>query len=281
MSSEDYPPWVVLNVPHDSTLIPASVRDQFLLDEEGLREELVCMTDHMTHLLFSGSATEATVIRAPVSRLVVDVERFPEDDQEPMAGRGMGAIYTVTSALTPLRRPLTQEERSYLMDTYYWPHHHALQAAVDYSLLKYDRCLILDCHSFPSDELPYEMLNEPKGRPDICIGTDDFHTEDALALAFEECFSSSDWTVRMNDPFAGAIVPTGSYQRDKRVQSIMVEVNRSIYLDSNALRFEGIASVSDQIKSICVSAIDKFIKASGFCSTTEKSGYAESPVTDP
>ena len=36
----------------------------------------------------------------------------------------------------------------------------------------------------------------------------------------------------MNTPFAGAIVPEPFYsQRDKRVRSLMVEVNRSLYMD--------------------------------------------------
>jgi hypothetical protein len=39
----------------------------------------------------------------PVSRLVVDPERFVDDATEPMAACGMGVIYTQTSQRMPLR----------------------------------------------------------------------------------------------------------------------------------------------------------------------------------
>ncbi|NBP40398.1 MAG: hypothetical protein EBV34_18570, partial [Betaproteobacteria bacterium] len=76
MSPMQYPPWVVLHIPHDSTVIPAQVRDQFLLNDSALTLELQRMTDHFTNLLFAEPPGDAAVVRAPVSRLVVDVERF-------------------------------------------------------------------------------------------------------------------------------------------------------------------------------------------------------------
>ena len=114
-SDPGYPPWVVLHVPHDSTWIPPRDREPFLLDDDALALELARMTDHHTHALFAEGVPAAQVVRAPVSRLVVDVERFEDDAAEPMAARGMGVVYTVTSQLEPLRRPLTAAEREDLL----------------------------------------------------------------------------------------------------------------------------------------------------------------------
>ena len=179
-----FPPWVVLHVPHDAITIPTDVRGQFLLTDVELREELRRMTDHFTHALFAGPEAADSIVRAPVSRLVVDVERFPDDADEPMAARGMGAIYEVTSRLVPLRRKLTAAERETLLATYYRPHHAHLELVVSQALERFGRCLVLDCHSFPSVALPYEQANPTSARPDICIGTDEFHTNAKLAGAF-------------------------------------------------------------------------------------------------
>lgn len=50
------------------------------------------MTDHLTDVLFA--VPGVTSVRFPVSRLVLDPERFESDDREVMATKGMGVVYT-------------------------------------------------------------------------------------------------------------------------------------------------------------------------------------------
>lgn len=253
-----YPPWVIMHIPHDSNVIPPEVRSQFLLSDAELQLELQRMTDHFTHSLFAEPNGDATVVRAPVSRLVVDVERFPDDTAEPMAARGMGAIYEVTSHLRPLRRRLSPNEREMLMQTWYDPHHQRLEAVVSDTLDRYGRCLVIDGHSFPGAALPYENSLPAIARPDICIGSDPFHTPKALEQSFVEVFGRNGWKVKVNEPFAGALVPASRYQCDPRVMAVMVEVNRDLYLNPASwgpnLEFDGIAK---EIKACCVAGLAK------------------------
>jgi len=254
-----YPPWVVLHIPHDSTFIPDQVRPQFLLSDQDLALELQRMTDHFTHALFAEPSSEATVIRAPVSRLVIDVERFADDDQEPMAARGMGAVYEVTSHLTPLRRRLSAEEREALMRTWYHPHHDRLEAAVTDVLDRHGRCLVIDGHSFPDTALPYENADAAISRPDICIGSDPFHTPTAIEQAFVEVFRRSGWRVAVNEPFAGALVPASRYRRDSRVMAVMIEVNRDLYLDAESFEPNSdFARIATEVRHRCVEALKVF-----------------------
>lgn len=224
------PEWVLLHVPHASTHVPESVRNQFICGDEVLERELILMTDHHTDWLFAEVASADQVVRSPVSRLVVDVERFPEDAEEPMAARGMGAIYSSTSDLAPLRRELESVERQGLMDEWYWPHHRAFESSISQVLDRHGRVLILDCHSFPSAPLPYE-LDQTANRPEICIGTDGFHTPASLSSGFRDCLACQGFIVDFNSPFAGSIVPMRYYHADPRVQSMMIEVRRDQYLN--------------------------------------------------
>jgi len=250
------PPWVVLHVPHDSTDIPAAVRSQFVLPDDELAHEVIAMTDRHTYRLFGADALGDRAIRAPVSRLVLDVERFEDDSAEPMASRGMGVIYSRTSSGKRLRRVLSPDERQELLERFYRPHHAALGAAVDSALRDHGRCLVLDCHSFPAVALPYEQAAGGGDRPDICIGTDEFHTPQLLAQAFTSEFASAGWTVKVNDPFAGALVPAGCYRRDSRVASIMVEINRSLYMDEKeATPFQEFEAIRERIRVCCARAV--------------------------
>jgi len=251
-----YPPWVVLHVPHDATAVPGGVRPQFVLDDAELARELVRMTDHRTLELFRDPASPAAVVRAPVSRLVVDVERFPDDADEPMAARGMGAVYTVTPHGAPLRRPLGAAERDVLLRAWYWPHHARLEAAVDAAIARHGRCLVIDCHSFPGTALPYEGADLLAPRPDICIGSDDFHTHAALARRFVAAFRRAGWTVHLDAPFAGALVPGSRYRRDARVAAVMVEVNRGLYLrEVDATPLPEFADVARRVRACCARAL--------------------------
>ena len=257
MTSPEWPPWVVLHIPHESTTLPADVRSRLLLDDENLRNEVIRMTDHLTGELFTGNAAETTVVRAPVSRLVVDVERFPDDADEPMASRGMGAVYTTTSQRTPLRADISKRERERLMRDYYHPHHARLETAVASAIDRYGRCTLIDCHSFPSVALPYECADHSRERPDICIGTDDFHTRSALTDAFVRAFQQAGWRVGLNDPFRGALVPRSRYRKDARVEAVMVEINRGLYLrETDATPLAGFADIAERIRGCCRDALE-------------------------
>ena len=96
---------VILHIPHSSREIPDGLRDQFVLDDEGLSAELDLMTDAFTAELFFWGG--AMVVRLPFSRLLVDVERFSEDDKEPMSSVGMGMIYARTSSVCSSTEKLT------------------------------------------------------------------------------------------------------------------------------------------------------------------------------
>ena len=209
---------IILHIPHASTVLPSKV--EFLLGQEELAYEVNAMTDHHTDRLFDLPGAHRCVF--PVSRLVVDPERFIDD---PMESVGMGVVYTHTANGEALRA-ISGIDRLALINTYYHTHHTALTRMVDECLEQHGRCLIIDCHSFPAQPLPYESdLN----RPELCIGTDPYHTSTSLKDCLSTVFKALGYDVAIDSPFSGTIVPLKHYHKDQRVASVMIEVNRSLY----------------------------------------------------
>lgn len=221
---------VVLHIPHASRNIPPEFLPELLLDSADLETELRLMTDAYTEEAAAGDWAEF-VVKAPVSRLVVDVERFRVDAEESMSQVGMGAVYTKTQDGRQLR-PFSAKRREAMLRLFYDPHHAKFAWAVNEMLQRFPRCLIIDVHSFPSKPLPYEP-DQTLERPDICIGTDDYHTPLHMIDAALSFFASRGWSVCENSPFAGSIVPLPHYGKERRVASIMVEINRALVMDES------------------------------------------------
>lgn len=221
--------FIILHIPHASRVIPGEIRKTFKLSDIELKKELIRKTDAFTDELFASDKSKSNSVVYSISRLVVDPERFAEDNMEPMSRKGMGVVYTRTSSGKILREYLTVEDRNNLLDKYYYPHHERLTIAVTDKLEILGKCLIIDCHSFSSSPLPCED-DQSIGRPDICIGTDEFHTPEWLTSKVVRLFQEFDFTVELNRPFSGTLVPMKFYQKEKSVMSIMIEINRSLYM---------------------------------------------------
>lgn len=242
-------PAVVLHIPHASIDVPLDLRASLLLDDEALALELLRMTDHYTDELFALGPADGIIVDFPVSRLVLDPERFEHDEQDRMSARGMGVVYTHTSQGTPLRNEPSAAEREALLARFYRPHHARLTKRVNESLAACGSCLVIDCHSFPSRALPYE-LDGAGVRPDICIGTDSYHTPLSLVERARSMFEHAGFTVAIDTPFAGALVPAAHYRRDQRVSALMIEVNRGRYMnEETGERLSDFAEVGERIRA--------------------------------
>jgi N-formylglutamate deformylase len=118
---------LLLHVPHASVEIPEAIRGQFIIGDAELSQEINLMTDHCTDWLMAPlhlPPVQMTI--SPVSRLVVDMERFADDKQEVMSKVGMGVFYTIGSQKEVIRSQLEDNERAALLLNYYLPHHNDL-----------------------------------------------------------------------------------------------------------------------------------------------------------
>ena len=218
---------LILHIPHASENIP--FKKGFVIGDTKIKEEILKLTDWFTDDLFYSDVD--TQIIASFSRVFCDVERFSDNSKEEMYKLGMGVLYTRCDDNT-LSRMVAPNLRKEILDNYYWPHHQSFSKAVIRQLKDRDTCLIVDCHSFPKTPL-LKGVNQRKNRPDFNIGTDKFHTPLDLVKKSEDYFKSLGYTVGIDWPYNGAIVPMEYYQKNKRVKSIMLEINRALYLEGD------------------------------------------------
>ena len=240
--------FAVLHIPHSATAIPPDLRSHLGMSEEELRQELLLMTDWYTDEIFA--LEDSVSVRFPVSRLVLDPERFVDDTKEVLSSRGMGVIHTRTSHGFQLREPPTPTERSDLVNRFYVPHHAALCDAVDSALKYRGHCLVVDCHSFPSQPLPYEH-DQSSDRPQVCLGTDSTHTPEWLVDLAKNLFRGACLEVAIDRPFSGALVPTKHLDRQLSVLAIMIELNRGLYMNElSGARLTEFPTVASTVQSI-------------------------------
>lgn len=234
---------ILIHVPHSSTFIPSEEWQYFATNN--LQREILCMTDHYCDDLFSAGHE---MICFPISRLVCDVERFRDDFLESMSAKGMGVVYTRCSDGTKLKR-IPEEHKNYILNNYYDEHHRILTEAVESRIRKYGKCIIVDGHTFCETPLAYEY-DQCQKRADICIGTDEFHTPKKLVSIVKTEFTKRGYSVSVDSPFSGAMVPAKYYLQDNRVISIMIEINRKLYIDHLANRTNRYQSVKRDISEI-------------------------------
>lgn len=230
---------MIIHIPHSSTRIPDF--EGCVVSGEIIDQEILKLTDWYTDEIFN--VDSAQIVQADFSRIYCDVERFRDDSMEVMAEHGMGVLYERLDTGEELRE-VSATLRKRILETYYDLHHARLETAVRESLLEHGRCLIIDGHSFPDKPLVRD-LSRRVPRPDINIGTDTYHSPESLVRLIMEFFEVRGYSVGLNWPFAGTIVPLKYYRKNPYVRSIMIEINRKLYLENCSSR------KSDGFPEIC------------------------------
>lgn len=216
--------------------IPHSKIDPFnKIDPKNIKESLELLTDQFTDDLFNHIGY--TKIIFPVSRFLCDVERFKYDDKMEKVGKGV--IYTRDVFNKPYT-PIIPKEFVYEL---YDEHHLLLTNAINKYKGYFKNIVIVDCHSFSEELIDYKCA-------DVCIGIDDFHTNPKLIDLVKTSFLKYGYSVDINKPFNGSIVPDIFYKKDNNVQSIMIELNKKIYLDDNYEKNNNYENVKNIINEI-------------------------------
>ncbi len=217
---------ILFHVPHSSLKIPKQYWDICVKDKKYIKNINIFLSDYLTDKLIPSNCHKLIF---KYSRLFCDVEKFKDDSKEIMAKKGMGVVYT-KDCDNIVTIPNKKYKRK-ILKSYYDKHHNKLDKAVTNLLKKYNKCIIIDFHSF-SDEM-IKKLFDINTAPDICIGVDSIYTDEKLTNITIEHFQKYGYSVAINNPYKGTIISNKYFnKKDKRLSSLMLEINKRVYLTS-------------------------------------------------
>ena len=199
---------IVLNIPHASV---GGLGVAKWNNKVALMKEVRKWTDWFTDVIFvPDNRPGIKSVVADYSRFVVDVESLLDD---PMNEIGQGIIYTKFNGL---QRTISDEEHMGMM-AYYYSYIKQLKSMLN------EHSLLIDCHSFPSG------LSDV----DVCIGVNNdwSRPSEFLIELVMEFFKQEGYRVELNTPYSHAIAPPMNFRYD----SIMIELNKRIYLNEDTL----------------------------------------------
>ena len=240
---------LVFASPHSGNRYPPGFIAQSRLDRQTLRRSEDSFVDEIFQ---AAPAMGAPLIRARFPRAYIDPNREPfeldpamfldelptyANTRSPRVAAGLGTIARVVATGADIYRgKLSFDEALERIRHYYWPYHAALRGLIDQTRDRFGFCILVDCHSMPSNNGPLERSNGT-GRIDIVLG--DCHGT-ACAPAVTETASAAlealGYRVTRNKPYSGGFVTRHYGRPSQAVHALQIEINRALYMDEASLR---------------------------------------------
>ncbi|SEF66675.1 N-formylglutamate deformylase [Marinobacterium lutimaris] len=218
---------LVVTMPHLGTYVPQEISQHFTEDAQARID-----TDwHLDRLYNFVEALGATVIRAEVSRYVVDLNRPPSNESLYPGQVVTSLCPTETFDGKPVYQPgydLTDAEIARRKELYWQPWHDCVAAELERLKAKHERVVLWDAHSIRS-LLPLHF----EGRlPDFNIGTnsgrscDKSIVEPVLAAVRE----AAPLTHILNGRYKGGYITRHYGDPDNRVHAVQMELAQACYM---------------------------------------------------
>lgn len=228
---------VLVEVPHASVVVPESVADELCAPRDALMRDADI---HVDKLYEHAPQLGATLLRAQVSRYVVDLNRAPtdvdaatvSDHPSPRVAQPRGVVWRATTDGRPvLTRSLTYAQLNARLERFYAPYHEALRTNLETLRSRFGFAILLAAHSMPSQG---RSLHADAGlvRADVVPGTQGRTTAAAAVIDMVDAhFRAAGLSVRHDDPYKGGF-STVHYGRPRdRWHAVQIELNRALYVD--------------------------------------------------
>ena len=261
---------VVFASPHSGRDYAPEFVEQSCLDSTALRRSEDAFVDE---LFRAAPEFGAPLIRANFPRAYVDANReayeldprmfhgpLPDHvvTRSPRIAAGLGTIARVVANGEEIYAgTLSFSEAKARIEATHRPYHKALRSLIDDTRQAFGGCLLIDCHSMPSN-VTGSKNDYPLG--DIILG--DCHgtaAAPAMTALAEQLLKELGFSVTRNRPYAGGYT-TRHYGRPRAsVHALQIEINRALYLDEAAIEprremTEVSARLEDFMARLCTGA---------------------------
>lgn len=212
---------LVLNIPHSS--VEGMIESGWPINRD-MWQSVRRWTDWYTDYLFATSNPHIKTVRMGLSRFIVDVERLIDD---PLQEIGQGIVYTRFEE----HMRLVDSSELMLLRQLYNAHHQTLKQCIT------PGTLLIDCHSFPSD------ISDV----DVCIGYNKDWSKPPTEVIgkVRNAFEERGYKVGINTPYSNSVTPHCPFEYN----SLMIELNKRVYMDESTLMMTPEADVIKDIIS--------------------------------
>ncbi len=186
---------------------------------------------------------QCTHIFNPISRLIIDVNRAPDDIKPeqlfnmpenftPNPGQygqmGLGILYQL-----PGQNKLPYHVYYNRLQQYYYPYHQKIDQTIQQQMAVHRNMLLLSCHS---------MQNSTANGVDICLSNRHGQTApNDFLTKMGEYWQGLGFVVGFNKPFAGGYI----IQHHNQIPAIQCEIRRGLYMQNQKLH-AGFAQLKKQ-----------------------------------
>jgi len=240
---------VIYASPHSGRFYPRDFVESSQLNPTALRRSEDAFVDDIYE---SCTQHGSPLLKALYPRAYIDVNREPYEldpnmfdsplpsfvnTESPRALAGLGTVAKiVTSGAEIYAKKLNFDQVDTRIREVYHPYHHALRTLIENTRHNFSSCVLIDCHSMPSntpgaDGQP-QVLNT-----DIILG-DRFGTscKSSLTENAQEILEDIGFRVRRNRPYAGGFTTQHYGDPNDRVHVLQIELNRALYMDETQVK---------------------------------------------
>ena len=237
---------IVLSSPHAGSAFPKEFLENSALKENELK---ISEDSFVTELIQQASDAGIPLISLNIPRTFVDVNRDKIELDETMfydapksndinsrrCRVGLGVLHRVVYQNKNIYNGLlSYGEAQERLKNVYDPYHKRLKQLIDKCVRKFGFCLVIDCHSMPS--MICNIMNESKTL-DFCVcNLFDESCPSEMSQNMYDSLGKQNFRVEFNRPYAGAFITFNYCQPRKKIYTMQIEVNRSIYMNEKTFK---------------------------------------------